>query len=87
MANGWGCQGGLAIKCNDQTDCPTGNVCCGMFEENSGYKSVSCQAACVNAGTLKGVRLCDPDAPTDECKAIGKTCQWSGSLPGYSVCK
>jgi hypothetical protein len=87
VSGGLACQGGLAIKCDDQTDCPTGNVCCGMFDENFGYKSVSCSLACVNAGSIKAVRFCDQDATTDECTAIGKTCQWSGSLPGYSVCK
>jgi hypothetical protein len=87
VSGGFACQGGLAIKCDDQTDCAFGQVCCGMFDENSGYKSVSCSPACVNIGSTKAVRFCDQNAASDECTAIGKTCQWSGSLPGSSVCK
>jgi hypothetical protein len=79
---------GLAIHCDDRTDCPGSQVCCGAFDKNSGYRQVECANDCNSTppGT-SGVRLCDPSAPTDECAAIGGSCQPSGSLPGYHVCK
>lgn len=82
------CSNGLSIPCDDQADCGSGNVCCGMFEETGHYQSVSCMPSCVSVTQgVRAVRLCDPDAPKDECAAIGKSCQWSQGLPGYHVCK
>jgi hypothetical protein len=80
---------GLSIPCDDKTDCPGGQVCCGSFDQNTGYKSVSCQSSC-GPGPIPGttgVRLCDPSNPIDECASIGASCQASGSLHGYYVCK
>ena len=90
MSNGLAaCVGGQPIKCDDRSDCPSGQVCCGAFDQNQGYRSVQCATSCTNSpipGTT-AVRFCDPDAPVDECASIGKTCTASGSLQGYSVCK
>ena len=83
------CVGGQPIKCDDQSDCPSGQVCCGSFDQNQGYRAVQCATSCTNSlipGTT-AVRFCDPDAPVDECASIGKTCTASGSLHGYYVCK
>jgi hypothetical protein len=78
----------VTIKCDDETDCPKGQVCCGTFEQNSGYKQVSCSPTCQSVGsTITAVRFCDQNAAVDECAADGKTCGWSQKLPGYSVCK
>jgi hypothetical protein len=78
----------IALKCNDETDCPGGQVCCAQFDQQSGYKSAQCQTSCSGSsnGTV-AVKLCDPDAPTDQCLSTGKTCQPSSSLSGYSICK
>ncbi|MDB4933762.1 MAG: hypothetical protein JWP87_734 [Labilithrix sp.] len=83
------CQGGQQIKCDDRTDCPTGQVCCGAFDSNQGYRSVQCAPSCNNSPIpgLQPVRFCDPNAPVDECAEIMKTCTASGSLPGFHVCK
>jgi hypothetical protein len=83
------CAGGIAIKCDDGSDCPSGQICCGAFDQNLGYRQVQCQTTC-NTPPLPNtspVRFCDLDAATDECTSIGKVCTASGSLPGFSVCK
>ncbi len=84
-----GCSnGGLPVRCDDQTDCPNGQVCCGTFSEATGYQSVQCATTCNSIGnTIRAVRFCDPKAANDECAAIGKQCDWSQGLPGYGICK
>ena len=81
------CAVGTSIACDDKTDCPNGQVCCGTLEENSGYTSVECRNKCNNFGGLRAVRFCDPNAANDECAAIGMYCGPSQSLPGYYVCR
>lgn len=79
---------GAVIRCDSAADCPSGNVCCGSFEQTFGYKSVQCQPQCVTQ--LPGVtmvRMCDPNAAVDECASMGLQCEPSGSLPGFHVCK
>ena len=83
------CVGGLTIKCDDRTDCPGSQVCCGTFDQATGYRNVQCQPDC-NGSPIPGqstVRFCAANAPTDECAAIGKACLPSGSLPGFHICK
>jgi hypothetical protein len=87
--SGGACQGGTPLRCNDQSDCASGQVCCGAFDQNFGYRSASCATSCTSSsipGTTP-VRFCDPDAPVDECTSIGKSCTSSSSLPGFSICK
>jgi hypothetical protein len=83
------CGGGAQIRCDDRTDCAAGQVCCGAFDSNSGYRGVQCASSCNNSPIpgFQPVRFCDAKAPTDECAEIGKTCTPSGSLDGFSVCK
>lgn len=79
---------GIPIGCDDKSDCPSGQVCCGTFEENSGYHSVQCMPTCTAVGNnFRAVRFCDPNAAVDECAAIGRKCGWSQSLVGYGICK
>src|SRR5262249_34018689 len=82
---------GLPIPCDDHADCPTGRVCCGVFDANLGYTQVSCRAAVqcpgLPGGVLSYVRFCDPLAAVDECAVLGRTCQASQGLPGYYICK
>lgn len=52
------------------------------------YRSLQCQASCTTPiPNFQSVRLCDPDAPIDECQSIGERCEPSNGLPGYSICK
>ncbi|MBX3217682.1 MAG: hypothetical protein KF850_36960 [Labilithrix sp.] len=81
------CVGGRSIECDDQTDCPAGQICCGSLSNNSGYTSVTCRSSCNDMPGFRAVRFCDPKAAVDECAASGRTCGASQSLPGYSVCR
>ena len=81
------CAGGLNIKCDDRTDCPSGQLCCATFDNNIGYRDVQCKATCTASPGTTAVRFCDPNAPTDECTSEGKACTPSGSLDGFSYCK
>lgn len=83
------CGVGTQIKCDDRSDCPAGQVCCGAFDQNSGYRGVQCATSCNNSPIpgLQPVRFCDPNAPIDECADVGKACEASGTLDGFSVCK
>jgi hypothetical protein len=81
------CVGKTTIACDDRTDCPAGQVCCGTLEDNSGYTSVSCATTCNSIPGLRAVRFCDPSAALDECAALGKYCGPSQSLPGFNVCR
>jgi hypothetical protein len=83
------CAGGTSIMCDDRSDCPSGQVCCGTFDQQLGYRSVQCQASCGPSPipNTTTVRFCDGKAPTDECASIGKTCTPSMSLFGYHVCQ
>jgi hypothetical protein len=88
--NGGGnaCSGGsLSVKCNDRSDCPLGQVCCGLLDDNEGYLSVQCRLTCIGGNNLTAVRFCDPRALTDECLNIGQQCVLSQRLPGFGVCK
>lgn len=79
------CAGGTTIACDDSSDCPSGQVCCGTLSNNR-YTSVECKATCNNSIGGRAVRFCNPKAAVDECAALGKTCTASQSLPGYNVC-
>lgn len=80
------CVADRTIQCDDRSDCPGNQVCCGRFDEE-GYTGVSCRADCNDIPGVQAVRFCSPTAAPDECAEIGKTCQKSQSLPGYYVCK
>jgi hypothetical protein len=78
----------VQIRCDDQTDCPTGQVCCGAYQPLTGYRGVACATSC-NDGDVPGflgVRFCDAKAPVDECAAIGLACTPSKGLDGLSIC-
>ena len=58
VANGAAaCVGGQKIACDDRTDCPSGQVCCGAFDNNQGYRAVQCAASC-NAARSPASRRC-----------------------------
>jgi len=77
---------GVPVGCDDTADCGT-QKCCGEFNASTGYVSVACRASCdgtaANGDTF--VQLCDK-AVAGTCPA-GLTCQASGSLVGFSICK
>ena len=86
LAQGSTC-GGIPIECSDKADCPGAQVCCATFDNSTGYKSVSCSATCSGGtGGVQFLRLCDPDAPVDECADINRHCSPSQGLPGYGRC-
>jgi hypothetical protein len=88
--NGGGnaCSGGaLPARCNDRSDCPLGQVCCGMLDDNEGYLSVQCRLTCIGGNNVTAVRFCELGALTDECFDIGKQCAPSQRLPGFGVCQ
>ena len=79
--------GGTPIACDDAADCG-GLVCCGRFDPEHGYRSISCMASC--SGTLDGeqlVRFCDPNAHPDECAAQGGSCRASSEILGLYRCE
>ncbi len=82
-----GCQRGAVLRCDDQSDCANGQVCCGAFDQEVGYRYSTCAPTCQQIPGFTPVRFCDPAAPTDECASIGKTCQPSTGLPGYAYCR
>lgn len=78
------------MSCDDSADCAPGNVCCGsifQFNQQPYYSEIKCAATCaVNNQTPGYRRFCDPNAPVDECAAIGLQCNASTVLPGYYAC-
>ena len=80
------CVAGTTIACDDMTDCPSGQVCCGT-QDNSRYTKVECKTKCTSFPGTRAVRFCDPDAAVDECAADGAYCGPSQTLPGYFVCR
>jgi hypothetical protein len=81
------CAVGTPIRCADRTNCSASEVCCGQLDNATGYKSVSCEKSCASSGFTTAVRFCNPNNPVDECGDIGRTCQPSSRLAGYSVCQ
>jgi hypothetical protein len=80
---------GVRAPCSDMSDCGGGDVCCATYENlpQAGYDSVECKATCGAASvTFTEYRLCDPDAPVDECAAVGKKCKASTAIDGWNIC-
>jgi hypothetical protein len=78
---------GTPITCDDGADCP-GQMCCGQFSADNGYRSISCMPSC--SGTMNGdklVRFCNPSAQPDECAAQGGVCRASAGFVGYYRCE
>jgi hypothetical protein len=72
---------GVKLACDDQSDCPSGQVCCGTVD-NGKVAGTSCRASCQG-----GARLCDPKAAVDECAASDMKCGSSNLLDGYGFCR
>jgi hypothetical protein len=75
---------GMVFGCLNETDCPTGTVCCreGM---SLGVSSCTAPSDCVLGPGFPVQILCDPDATTTVCPS-GRTCQpfgASGSVSFY----
>lgn len=78
---------GLDVQCDDETDCPNGQLCCGILARD-GSRGVLCKPSCTtNQPDRLAFRMCDPLAPIDPCKAIGKTCKRGDGFSGYYVCE
>jgi hypothetical protein len=78
---------GIALECTSSSQCPNGQVCCGI--NNNGYTTISCQAV-MCSGNLTGgghyVQFCDPNVPND-CPSSAPNCQMSTRLNGVYVCQ
>jgi hypothetical protein len=75
--------GSIFLACDDDADCPAGNVCCAI--ENN-IKTKVRSSSCVAAGTCNAstdVVMCDPNNPM--CPS--GTCKAFGLLPGYYACQ
>jgi hypothetical protein len=81
------CLARTSIACDDGSDCPSGEVCCGWREDRTGYMKVECRATCKAGPAMRAVQLCAPNTAQDECAPSGKQCVPSDVLPGYHVCR
>jgi hypothetical protein len=83
------CPTGVPIACDDEADCISGDVCCGVYDQTLGYRHVTCEKSCDGLGPNGEllVRFCNPDVSPDECAQLGKHCMASPSLPGYYRCQ
>lgn len=80
------CAQGAIIECSSTADCPGGDVCCGE-DLNGVYSQVTCTPQCTGTTSTGAseVQLCDPNA--NDCPTATPTCQKSGVLTGYYVCR
>ena len=72
-------------ECSRTSDCGSGQLCCGSFDDVHGWSRIECRASCEidNPSGSRGVRFCEPSA--NDCDA-GAKCTPSASLTGYSWC-
>jgi len=75
-----------SLACDDGSDCPSGQVCCGRRERRTGYTKVECRTECKDGPGIRAMQFCDPNAENDECAPSGKQCVPSDVMPGYHVC-
>ena len=83
------CLGTNKFACDDTTDCPSGQICCGSFDQSGTHGSTECRTAsqCKSQGSSRVGILCDPSAAPDQCSGFGMACEESVTLPGYYVCR
>ena len=67
---------GIPLGCDDTTDCPAGNVCCGVLAIGGG-------SACIPEGECADAQLCRSDA---ECSAP-RVCRAAPETPEFSTCQ
>jgi hypothetical protein len=74
------------ILCGSAAECDPGQVCCGTFNvPGAFYERMTCLPACpADTATIAYPRMCTFNP--GECP-VGTTCQPSGTLSGYSVCR
>ena len=93
VPNGDACEDGAPTpwrspaECDEPTDCPDGNVCCGRLKtvgSTTFYEEISCRSTC-NDGD--DVIICDPADDTSQSCPEGKVCKKSSLIPsGYHFC-
>lgn len=92
VAEGDYCYSLVAAECDGNEDCPSGQICCGMFDGGAlRYNSIRCQETC--DGSAGGIELCHPGdvCPNAEDAGIpdgsAPVCHHSVLLPPYlAVC-
>lgn len=80
------CANGIPVECDDTSDCPAAQFCCGTLGSNSRYESVFCSPTCDSETNLTRVQFCDPKLSVSDCPT-GTLCVQSISMPGFSVCQ
>lgn len=83
------CPGQAIFNCVDETDCPSGEVCCGVANETAGTAGTECQDIASNnnqcspapSATMASAQVCQTTA---ECKN-GMTCTWQDCTVGSGV--
>jgi hypothetical protein len=80
-------QFGIPVHCTSNSQCSTGEYCCGTKTNHNTYTDVSCQPQPCNSGNGQGptqFQFCDPQGPR-ECDGNTR-CQPSNALNGFNVC-
>jgi len=75
-------EGSTPVECDKGADCPSGQCCGTLNDDDTGYTKVQCLPSC-NEG-LNQIPFCSVDAPSD-C-TLGTSCLESNLLPPYTVC-
>ncbi len=71
------CQSGDYFTCQRTSDCPSGNVCCVVYDQGSSFTRSECAVTC--STTV----LCNPGE--GQCPA-GRNCRMSQGFPGLGEC-
>lgn len=85
MDSAQGCSG-IALPCDSENDCPSGQVCCGSTQ-STGCTSVgvSCSDPSACLGKVGTAELCSTSDPT--CSSPNAKCGPDLCLTGYSSCQ
>lgn len=74
---------GNVLMCDDESDCPSGSVCCATPQAIAFSSACVPQSACATGGRFL---LCDRSAVSPLCPA-GLTCQKISTVSSYNACQ
>ncbi len=67
------------IYCNNAVDCPAGEVCCGQFNNQTGYSLLECTASCPDfVMCFDDPGACDPNETCNDSNWLPMGYQWCG---------
>jgi hypothetical protein len=77
---GTACTGQAIFKCVEASECPQGQVCCGLADQTTSSAGASCQTTCTTGASsaMGSAQLCQTDG---ECKN-GMKCTWQDCKVG-----